>query len=188
VHLRTRIKVAVLALSLAASGAALACFTAPPPDLPAEQTSHPIIDELDTFPPAASLLTELPPPPGFVVPVVVGSGDSFQWNVFIDGNTSPSTARTVNNPILDAGANWVEFQLTPADFTFANCPHRIELFVAYQFDPASPRTPESFGGDSVAWLYEPEGCTTYDAGDGAFPPQDAPSDGLPVAPESGTDP
>jgi hypothetical protein len=197
VHARRKL-LACLLVPVAAGGA-LACFTAPPPDLPAESASRPTILSSSAFPPGGALLTTLPPDGTFVVPVQVGAGGSFQWDVYVDYDpVGPNPNPNYGNPRIapslptsadetDGGVVPVSFLLSESDFQPGICPHRIEFFVAHQFDPSSARTPQSYGGDSIAWSYEPAGCLDYDAGDGAFP-QDAPQDGLPIAPESGTDP
>jgi hypothetical protein len=195
--LRSRLTLTLAALPLLAGGAALACFTAPPPDLPAETITRPTILGASAFPPEGTLLTELPPG-GFVVPVEVGASGSFYYRVFVDynaaGNPNPTYDPLIyasTQPLTadngDGGIVTVPFPLSDGDFQPGDCPHRIEFFVAHQFDPSSVRTPESYGGDSIAWTYDPAGCLNYDAGDGAFP-EDAPLDGLPIAPESGMDP
>jgi hypothetical protein len=145
-------------------------------------------------------LTELPPDGAFIVPVQVAAGEFFQWDVFVDYQAGanpnpnypnpryPQTTVSADNAGADGGFDWVSFTLGPSDFPPGPCPHRIEFFVAHQFNPGAPRTPESFGGDSFTWFYLPDGCTNYDAGDGGFPSSDAPSDTLPVTPlESGVD-
>jgi hypothetical protein len=175
----------VLAL---AGGGLLACFTAPPPDLPAASTEPPSIRGPSVVPPLAAILTELPPE--FDVPVHVSPGQYFEYEVFIDYQSSHSSPviRAQPGPApgpLDGGDVGVSFPLDATRFTLGQCPHVIQFFVAYQFDTDTLPTPETFGGDSVQWFYEPPGCEDYDAGDGAFPPPDAPVDALPVAPESG---
>jgi hypothetical protein len=185
--LRSRLTLTLAAaLPLIVGGAAFACFTAPPPDLPAESITRPTILGSSAFPPEGTLLTELPAG-DFVVPVQVGASGSFEWDVFVDGTVlyAPSQPMSLDNS--DGGIVAVPFPLSEGDFQPGRCPHRIEFFVAHQFDPSSPRTPQSYGGDSIAWTYEPVGCLNYDAGDGAFP-QDAGLDALPIAPESGMDP
>jgi hypothetical protein len=175
-----------------ALGAAVACFTAPPPDLPPESTLRPSIASSGVYP--QGYLTELPPDGTFIVPVQVAAGEFFQWDVFVDypANRSPVMGPTTETPdtaVEDGGLSWVSFSLDQTAFQPGPCPHRIEFFVAHQFNPppAIPRTPESFGGDSFTWFYVPDGCASYDAGDGGFPPADAASDSLPVTPESGVD-
>jgi hypothetical protein len=177
------------------AAAAVACFTAPPPDLPPQSTERPSIVASGVVP--GAYLTELPPDGTFILPVQVAAGEFFQWDVFVDYQAgTPSvlpnprqgpTTVTADDAITDGGFTWVSFPLGPSDFLPGPCPHRIEFFVAHQFNPGTiPRTPESFGGDSFTWFYVPDGCSSYDAGDGAFPPADAASDTLPVTPESGT--
>jgi hypothetical protein len=183
------------ALGLLAAEAAMACFTAPPPDLPPQSIEPPIIQSSSVEPPAAWQLTELPPGGEFDVPVRVGAGESFQWAVFVDYDANPDpnytnprlTKNMQADSVTDGGITVVPFSLSPADFEPWQCPHRIEFFVAYQFNSSSSPTPESYGGDSISWVYEPTGCLNYDAGDGSFPPADAAPDSLPVTPESGTD-
>ena len=184
---------AALAAVLPACMAA-ACFTTPPPDLPAEGTQRPTILTPSVEPPSDLTLTELPAG-GFLVPVDVADGEFFYWDVYVDydpvanPNPLPRLSPTLVDPsVADGGVSLVPFALSDGDFEPWVCPHRIEFFVAHQFNEASPRSPQSFGGDSVSWFYEPDGCTlTYDAGDGAFP-SDAEGDGLPGASEAGTDP
>jgi hypothetical protein len=171
-----------------AAGAAVACFTAPPPDLPPQSTQRPSIASSAVYPQA--YLTELPADGMFIVPVQVAAGEFFQWDVFVDypANRAPFIAPTTisaDKAVVDGGLTWVSFPVDQNAFQPGTCPHRIEFFVAHQFNPGAPRTPESFGGDSFTWFYFPDGCSSYDAGDGGFPPADAASDSLPVTPESG---
>jgi hypothetical protein len=181
------------------AAAAVACFTAPPPDLPPQSTERPSIVSSGVVP--GAYLTELPPDMTFIVPVQVAAGEFFQWDVFVDYQADIPADPNYPNPrlgpktvsageaVTDGGFTWVNFTLGASDFPPGPCPHRIEFFVAHQFNPGTiPRTPESFGGDSFTWFYVPDGCSTYDAGDGAFPPADAPSDTVLVIPESGVDP
>jgi hypothetical protein len=70
--------------------------------------------------------------------------------------------------------------------------HRIDFLVGHSFSVQAPHTWDSVGGDIVTWTYNPGGSASgfplYDAGalqDGAFPPADAPSDGVLITPESG---
>jgi hypothetical protein len=189
-----------LVVTALSGGALVACFTAPPPDLPAASTERPSILVSSVVPSPAAILTALPlsGPLEFEVPVHVSPGQYFQYEVFVDYQGAPANAYQVEhpNPVivaktslspgpLDGGDVVVPFTLDAANFSPGQCPHVIQFFVAYQFDTDSLPTPETFGGDSVQWFYEPPDCETFDAGDGAFPAADAPVDALPVAPESG---
>jgi hypothetical protein len=133
----------------------------------------------------------------------------FVWDVFIDYDPSPQPIRSDRglklfprgpmSAVVDGGSVLVYFELaapgTPPDLP-GLC-HRVEFLVAHQFnlspngitmaDSRLAHTPDSVGGDMVTWQYTAgglaAGCPEYDAGalqDGAFPPADAPSDGLPV--------
>jgi len=205
-----------LALGLAAFAAAVvavgalvatACITAPPPQLPSEVEHRPTIVHESLVPPATTTLTQFPSG-GFLVPILLEDpNESFQWDVFVDYNPctdppsctvpTPPEAPGVNSVAptpgtLDGGVELVSFAL-PSDLDPTQC-HAIQFFVAHRFEPTSPTTYDSVGGDTAAWQYQPAGvsCTSivYDAGalqDGAFPPADAAPDSLPVVPESGTD-
>jgi hypothetical protein len=196
--LRRRFKVLLVtgAIACLAAGAAVACFSAPPADLPTQPIEPPVILSSSVEPPAGQVLTELPSGGEFEVPVRVSAGESFQWEVFVDYDakqdpnySNPRTAGSVPaDSATDGGVTVVPFFLSGGDFEPWQCPHQIEFFVAYQFNLPSSPTPESYGGDSISWVYDPIGCLNYDdAGDGSFPPADAEPDSLPVAPESGTD-
>jgi hypothetical protein len=184
-----------------------ACITAPPPQLPEETEHRPTILH-ESVVPSGVILAELPLE--FEVPVdLEDPNESFQWDVFIDyeacidppnctsatpPRTPPGVVTVTPTPgTLDGGIAWVSFS-APTDLDPSQC-HSIQVFVAHQFEPGSPHQPDSIGGDSVQWIYDPPGAVScdlivYDAGafqDGAFPPADAPSEALPAVPESGTD-
>ncbi|HEY1691179.1 MAG TPA: hypothetical protein VGG39_03405 [Polyangiaceae bacterium] len=194
------------AVACAAVAAALvgstACLSAPPPDLPVPALQRPIILRGAVQPPAGPILGSFPQE--FVVPVLLQSPDEpFQYDAFVDfaqcvgfscgsGTTPyiPPTTVTPTPGTLDGGVYLAHFD-PPAGVDPSSC-HTIEFDVAHAFDTNLPHTPDSIGGDSVSWIYSPTGnltgCTLYDAGslqDGAFPPSDAASDGLPVTPQDG---
>jgi hypothetical protein len=172
--------------------AAAACITAPPPDLPTPLVP-PIIVHDAVVPPSDALLPPWPPPPGmtFIVPVqLVDPNNPFVFNVFVDYplNQAPAyhgPAPGSGGGVFDGGISIVSFTL-PAPDT-ALCPHVIEFLVAYGFDPQSPHTIDSLGGDIVTWLYygglDTGMCPEHDAGSGLF--SDASQDALPVPPEAG---
>jgi len=182
-----------------------ACVTAPPSELPQLSNERPTILHDAVVPPTDQILSELPGE--FVVPVELDDPDlSFEWDVFVDYNpcasptgcqpTPPAIYPELVQPTpgtLDGGVALVSFAgMTDLDPSLC---HRIDFLVAHQFDPDSPHTWDSVGGDIVTWFFNPgggpNGCPVYDAGklqDGAFPSSDEGTDGLPVIPESGTDP
>ncbi len=188
-----------LSIAVAAS---TACFSAPPATLPAPALTRPTILHDAVVPPTDEILPTLPAE--FVVPVQLDSADeTFAWDVFVDYDPCPGggcqtpTPPTLYTPnatptpgTVDGGVTIVDFSLT-GDLDPSQC-HRIDFLVAHAFDPNSPHTWDSVGGDIVTWFYNagggPEGCPLYDAGaleDGAFPPAEAATDALPVVPESG---
>jgi len=186
---------AVACASVVASGLAVAsCITAPPPELPSAPTQRPTILHDAVHPPAA-LLYEWPSDETFLVPVQLGVPSAFYYNVFVDYSPPPAGdglsysgmgPGPANPP--DGGISLVSFPLPEPSAPI--CPHRIDFLVASGFNANSPHTWNSAGGDIVTWWFYPDGgagdCPPYDAGEGTFP--DAPSDVLPVAPESGGDP
>lgn len=155
----------------------------------------PIIIQDAVQPPANVYLTAIPPDAEFIVPVrVFDPNQSVACSVFIDfnpgdrNNTGTGIAgRCVFQPGLDAGVTEAEFTVSPSDLGDPNTCHTIQCFVANSFDPRSAHTPNNpLGADSVVWQYTPNGpggCDDFDAGDGAFPPADAPTDTLPVTPD-----
>jgi hypothetical protein len=172
-----------------------ACLTAPPADLPVQPPRAPSILHSSVVPPTGVVLDTWPDV--FIVPVRVDDPNTpFFYDAFIDYNPDPQ-ARTAPQifptpfdaaGLVDGGVVAVPVALSAPDPAFC---HRVEILVAHRFNSTSPHTPDSIGGDSVAWLYTagggPNGCPAYDAGalqDGAFP-QDASPDGLPVTPEEG---
>jgi hypothetical protein len=188
------------ACAAVAVSASTACITAPPPDLPAQAAHPPRIQTESVQPPPGQILTALPPS-GFVVPVVLEDpNQSFEWEVFVDYDPIAAPNPIILQPVtpspdtVDGGVALVDFGVAASQADSSRC-HLIEFLVAHAFNPSTPHTWDSLGGDLVTWTYNPgggpAGCPVYDAGslqDGAFPPADAPSDGLPVVPESGGDP
>jgi hypothetical protein len=112
------------------------------------------------------------------------TSQTFEFEVFLDYDptqpTGPAPAESVvpDPARLDGGVFLETFQKAAPDPS--SC-HVLEFIAAHSFDPQSPHTPDSLGGSSVIWFYQPNGtCPTYDAGaDGAVPDADAdgPSDG-----------
>jgi hypothetical protein len=179
-----------------------ACITAPPPDLPQPPAHRPTILDESVQPPPDQILASLPTE--FVVPVQLDDpNQTFDWEVFVDYDPVQSPNPYFSNQVqatpgtVDGGVYVVD--APPPDTIHADpsrC-HRIDFLVAHTFNPATPHTWDSLGGDIVWWFYNPGGgpggCPVYDAGslqDGAFPSAtpDAPLDGLPIVPESGGDP
>ena len=191
-------------------GGIAGCITTPPPDLPAPPLRRPTILHSSVCPPADVPLVDWPADANFIVPVEPGDPEhalDFEWAVFVDYDPSPTPIRSDHglkllqqHPMsaVQGGIVLVDFPLMPPG-TPPDLPglcHRVEFLVAHQFNSPSGtpvadnrlfHTPDSVGGDMVTWQYTAgglaEGCPEYDAGalqDGAFPPDDAPSDGLPV--------
>jgi len=171
--------------------AAVACFTAPPPDLPELTDPTPNILNDAVQPPAGPLFYW---PAEFIVPVRVDiPTEGFFYNVFVDYPVNPIGVSLQDfgpSTAPDGGVSLVSFMLSQPDTDTPMCPHRIDFIVAAGFDNMSSHTPDDAGGDIATWWYYPGGgpggCPSYDAGDGAFP--DAPVDGLLVTPEAGGDP
>jgi hypothetical protein len=169
---------------------ATACITVPPANLPQIPTEGPTIEHDAVVPPTNLILPELPSE--FVVPVVLDQASSpFEYDVFVDYDPVSGSGFQFIDPgesPADGGISLVDFQLDPGSAALdpSQC-HVIEFLVAHAFNGTSLHTWDSVGGDMVSWIYNPgggpAGCPVYDAGalqDGAFPPPDAPSDGLPV--------
>ncbi len=203
-RLSRRKRAAALAYGLGALVAG-ACIVAPPPDLPPQQVVRPTILHDAVVPPADGILTSADLSQSgvmnFLVPVVLEDpNQAFAWELFVDydayTNDRPCSLGTVQPTpgAMDGGTIGVPFSLHFDDCNLAApyC-HRIEFVVAYSF--SEYHIPDSIGGDSVVWLYNgaggTNGCTPYDAsafGEGGFPMMDAPSEQLPIVPESGSDP
>jgi len=185
------------ACGLGAIAATVACITAPPPDLPIVPLHRPTILHDNVTPPTDEVLTVWPQQ--WLVPVEVDDpSDTFWFDVFVDPDVNPDPAfgpvqQQPSPTAMDGGLTVVRFgPLSQPDPSFC---HRVKFEVAHSFSQTSPPIPDSIGGDSVVWFYNPGGglggCPEYDAGalqDGAFPPGDAPIDGLPVVPDAGGDP
>jgi hypothetical protein len=184
-----------------ALAATTACLTAPPPDLPQPPLHRPTILHESVKPPPDEILTALPVE--FLVPIVLeDANETYEWDVFVDFDPgAPTPSAPVRFPTqetptgLDGGVVLQPFSLSANDGLDPSSCHRIEFLVAHGFNTGTPHTWDSIGGDIVSWLYNPggspAGCPVYDAGslqDGAFPPADGGTDGLPLVPESGTDP
>ena len=183
--------VAGVAGSLAVATAFAACIIAdPPPDLPKPPRHHPNIVHGAVVPPATKVMATFPSK--FLVPVEVFDPDvSFLWNVFVDYDPLDSARRAEvlsggSPDAIDGGVRIVDFTIDPPDPS--SC-HVIEFIVALGFDSKSTHTPDSYGGDSVAWFYNPSGdpstCPQYDAGgiDGAAP--DVQPDHIFIPPDDG---
>jgi hypothetical protein len=153
-----------------------ACVIADPaPEVPVPPPHRPTILHGSVVPPDTAILSQFPL--SFEVPVeLVDPSQAFEYNVFVDdvfkfhGSVEPDPTLT------DAGIRVIPVTLSPPDPAFC---HVIEFIVALHFEGADPHSPDSTGGDSVAWFYNPSGnpggCPLYDAGglDGAFPPDGA---------------
>jgi hypothetical protein len=190
---RRVVAAAVGGAAVVASLVGVACVLVdPPPDLPAETQLHPIVIKSSVFPPTTQVLAELPAS-GFQVPIQVFESDTaFEYEVFVDFDPlaptpqTPVIAATASPPFaLDGGVNIVDFDLTAYSATLdPSACHQIDFVVALGFDPGSLHTPDSRGGDSVAWFYDPSGgfagcpnggVTTTDAA-----PPDASDAGMPA--------
>jgi hypothetical protein len=167
---------------------ATACITVPPANLPQIPTEGPTIVRDAVQPPTNQILSELPSE--FVVPVQLDLASSpFEYDVFIDYDPVSGSGFQFIYPDespADGGITIVDFQLSSGSAALdpSQC-HVIEFLVAQAFNGTSLHTWDSVGGDMVSWIYNPGGgpggCPVYDAGalqDGAFPPADAPNDGL----------
>jgi hypothetical protein len=189
-----------------AAGSLSSCVTAPPVKLPQIAAQRPTILQEAVVPPTDQILAALPDE--FVVPVVLDDPDqSFVWEVYVDYNpctqpfcqpTAPIRGPQVVAPspdTIDGGLVLVSFPGADFSAVSTSACHRIDFLVAHAFNDASTHTWDSIGGDIATWFFNPggslTGCPVYDAGqlqDGAFPTVDAGTDGLPLVPESGTDP
>jgi hypothetical protein len=188
--------VAVIVAGCAAGAGAASCVTAAPPDVTQPPPLGPIIIQDAVQPPANAYVTAIPPDAQFIVPVrVFDPSQSVECEVFIDfdpgplNNTGSGIGTCVIQPGLDAGVTEANFTVSPSDLGDPNACHTIQCFVANSFQQKSAHTPgiTSLGADSVVWQYTPNGpggCDEFDAGDGAFPPADAPTDTLPVTPDA----
>jgi hypothetical protein len=155
----------------------------PPADDPPPIHYHPLIEEDALEPPNGVVLTQLPG--AFSVPLeIVDPTASFVYEVFIDFDPL-STLRNV--PVVlpnqridpsqaDGGIIDVQFSLVdlPLSVFDPSVCHVIQFVVALAFSQQADHTPDSSGADEIEWRYAPAGanggCVTFDAGDGAFPP------------------
>lgn len=180
---------AVACVATAIAGVA-ACLTAPPADVGASTDERPEIIHTAVYPPEG-LIRQWPSENKFYVPVRLADPTATcVWRA-VDQDLEAATATTLYSNIacaislLDGGVIVQNVQIPqPTD---GHC-HILTFVVAQAF---AGNVPTSIGGDTARWEYEPPAglCNFYDAGtlqDGAFPPSDAGSDGLPVTPESGT--
>lgn len=169
-------------------GAMTACLTDPPPDLTPSSSLGPQIVTVSLIPPEGEPLTQWPVG-GFVVPVRNVDPSACQYSVTPRSlgviECSPCGGIVQNGRLLIPLP--LRNQLDPN-----LCDQIVTFYVARQFKAGSNCTAYDEGqGDTAEWHYYPPSCPIYDAGavqDGAFPPPDAPPDGVLVVPESGVDP
>jgi hypothetical protein len=174
--------VAAVVLALGSSTAVLACILADPPPIvnPAPQEPPHILVESVTPPPGQILKTN-PPCSNvtdcFVVPVTVDLNASIKYRVFSDLDTTGSGTQTAVisgsddggvlavGPEASVGVRTLSFSLQQnLNFDPTQC-HVITFVVAYDFFADDFSRPLPPGGDSVFWVYQPNGdCTFYDAG------------------------
>jgi hypothetical protein len=192
-----------------------ACFVAPPPDLPSQPPGRPTILHDSVVPPGDQILTSGTIPANgmftFLIPIEVDDPNlEFSWRVFVDFDpyttTVPVKAASVqpSSGGVDAGVIVVSFDLSFGDLPLSTpyC-HRIDFVVASSFANKIDKgiilenvPTQGVVADSVRWLYAgPDGmmgcAQSFDAsafGDGGLTIPDAAPDGLPVVPESGSDP
>lgn len=166
-----RVRRRFLSLVAVAIGAmAAACLSVSPP-LPTVSPTRPAILHDAVVPTASALLVEWPEDNTFIVPVAVGPGESFFYDVFVDYDadagaspTIPPQAEATTPESLDSGLFMVQFVLPPPDPRLC---HTIDFLVAHAFSTAAARTADSVGGDIVTWLYtagDASGCAKLDAG------------------------
>jgi hypothetical protein len=187
---------AALAAAAACAFAAIAiaaCLTAPPADVGTSTNERPLILHTSVQPPEG-LLNGWPPGNVCLVPVQLPDPNaSCRWRLFDTDIESQDGPRYKGEfpcltSVLDGGVVVEDVNLG-AQPTDGHC-HVFTFIVAHDFSPGQLQTPDSIGGDSLSWEYEPAGalCNFYDAGafqDGSFPTVDAGKDGLPITPESG---
>ena len=163
-------RVPALALVLAASaalGGGAACILADPPaGLPPTTIQAPHIDREGVVPPVTQVLEAWPKE--FDIPLDAYDPDaSVYWQAFYDYSVTqaPPVSRGVldPSPTADGGTRSIRTELqAPADIH--DC-HIIEILVAHAF--VDTHTPDSYGGDSVSWIYAPNGsldlCPVFDA-------------------------
>jgi hypothetical protein len=190
-----------VAAALAAAGACVvaaiagiaACLTAPPADISTSTNERPLIIHTSVQPPEGLLDGWPPPGTPFLVPVLLPDPNAAcSWRLFDTDTESQDGPRYKGEfpcltSVLDGGVVVEDVHIDqPAD---GHC-HIFTFIVAHGFSPGQLEAPDSIGGDSLTWDYEPPGalCNFYDAGafqDGAFPMVDAAKDALPITPESG---
>jgi hypothetical protein len=171
------------ALAVCAGGLGAACVIADPaPEVPVPPLHRPTILHGSVVPPDTQILSEWPTATGFVVPVdLVDPSQPFQYAVFVDDLLRFNGSISPDPTLTDAGIRVVQVNLDPPTSP-PDC-HRIEFIVARAFNGGDLHTPDSVGGDTVVWFYnpngDPAGCPTSDAGglDGAFPPEAGPEAG-----------
>lgn len=181
--------VAAVACAAAAIAGVAACLTAPPSDVGTSADERPEIIHPALYPPEG-VIRQWPPENVFYVPIRLPDPTATCVWRDVDQDIEAATVTTINNNVactislLDGGVIVQNANIPqPTD---GHC-HVLTFVVAHAF---AGNVPDSIGGDTARWEYEPPGalCNFYDAGalqDGAFPPSDAGSEGLPVTPESG---
>jgi hypothetical protein len=160
----------------------LACITAPPADPPEAAVQGPTI--ISAMPAVDGYLTVLPSDGMFVVSVNSGTSAMFSWSAtynYFPGNPNrgdPLGYIASSTAGVDGGIALVSFPV-PTEFDPTQCAVITFEVASTELRP-SLRVPQSGTASTIEWHYTPGGpgnCDTFDAGDGAFPP-DAPSDVL----------
>lgn len=169
-------------------------MTASPPDVIQPPLVGPVILQDLVQPPTNAPLLALPEA-GFVVPVRVSDPNQpITCKVFVDFDPGMDDSAFAKGPAHECSPTWpsladggdtvLSFSLLASTLGDPTACHLIQCFVADSFALNASHVPgDVLGGTSVWWQYAPNGlggCSTFDAGDGAFPPADAPTDTLPV--------
>jgi hypothetical protein len=145
-----------------------ACVLAdPPPTLPLVAELPPTIT--DSVVPSEGLLLRWPAGDRFEIPVsLLDPSIKVHWIALVDGAFQRTGDNSQDSP-NDAGVSTLN--VTVSAPTGPGC-HTVSIVVAYDFATGST-VPDSQGGDSAEWYYNPNGtCSGYDAGalnDASFP-------------------
>ncbi|HEY2517297.1 MAG TPA: hypothetical protein VGI39_40770 [Polyangiaceae bacterium] len=165
---RLHVVALVLAASAVVFGIAACVLADPPAGLPPTTIQAPHIDREAVVPPVTQVL-EAWPKQGFDIPLdPYDPSVAVYWQAFYDYavmQAAPVERGVLDpNPAADSGTRRFHTDLPPpADVQ--DC-HIIEILVAHAF--VDIHTPDSYGGDSVSWIYAPNGsldlCPVFDAG------------------------
>jgi hypothetical protein len=175
-------KVAALVITAGSTATALACILADPPPIPnaLPPLSPPVIVSSLATPPLGEPIA-MPPtsaPLTFTVAVLVDPNQTLEWKMIEDFNAQLDQGQPLTSLVdggvqilanADAGEILQIVTVTVNPIDLSTC-HHFTFVAAYGFQPMAFALPDSRGGDSVTWSYQPlPDCSLFDAA----PPTDA---------------